>query len=72
MRTPYNIRLLTFLLLIGLLGCAPKTTPVHLADSTATTNAVREIQGKQMRTFRGPADILGDTTKNRRNRPLKP
>ena len=26
--------------------------------------------GKQMRIFRGPADILGDTTKNRRNRPL--
>lgn len=57
-------------LLIVLLGCAKPSSPPRATDSVSTAKAVREIHGKQMRTFRGPADILGDTTKNRRNRPL--
>jgi hypothetical protein len=28
------------------------------------------MQGKTMRTFLGPADILGDTTKNARHPPM--
>jgi hypothetical protein len=28
------------------------------------------MEGKHARTFRGPADILGDTTKNARRPPM--
>jgi hypothetical protein len=28
------------------------------------------MEGKHMRTFRGPDDILGDTTKNARKPPM--
>jgi hypothetical protein len=48
------------------LGCAREGAPPRVADSTQTANTVRQMHGKEMRTFRGPADILGDTTKNAR------
>jgi hypothetical protein len=52
--------------LMLVLGCAREAAPPRVADSTQTANTVRQMHGKPMRTFRGPADILGDTTKNAR------
>jgi hypothetical protein len=48
-------------------ACMKQAGPPHPADSVTTANAVQAMHGKVMRTFRGPADILGDTTKNQRN-----
>ena len=59
------------LLLMCTFACARQPAPPRVADSTATANSVRQMEGKHIRTFRGPADILGDTTKNARNAPLK-
>ncbi|HET6401242.1 MAG TPA: hypothetical protein VFH95_07560 [Candidatus Kapabacteria bacterium] len=55
-----------------ILGCAKQPAPPPMADSAATANSVRALEGKHFHTFRGPADVLGDTTKNRRNPPLIP
>ncbi len=51
-------------------GCVREPIPHPTADSATTAKSVQALQGKPMRTFRGPADILGDTAKNRRQVPL--
>jgi len=53
-----------------LFGCAKQTATSRVTDST--TNSVRKTSdvrpfGPPTRTFRGPADIIGDTAKNARN-----
>ncbi|HEY3875674.1 MAG TPA: hypothetical protein VGM92_09370 [Candidatus Kapabacteria bacterium] len=52
-------------------GCVREPAPIHIADSATTAKSVqalsKALQGKPMRTFRGPADILGDTAKNMRH-----
>jgi hypothetical protein len=48
------------------IGCAKQPAPMHLADSAATSKTFQQMEGKHARTFNGPADILGDTTKNAR------
>lgn len=55
------------LLAMTILGCARQPAPLPMADSTATANSVRRMEGKHFRVFSGPAEILGDTTKNERN-----
>jgi hypothetical protein len=60
--------LLVFVVL--LFDCAKQPAPPHVADSGQTANTVQQMHGKAMRTFRGPADILGDTTKNARKPPM--
>jgi nitrous oxide reductase accessory protein NosL len=52
---------------VVLAGCATRNEKPQAADSAATANAVQRLEGKTMRTFKGPADILGDTTKNQRS-----
>lgn len=47
-----------------------KSKIAPIADSTTTTNSVRQMEGAHFRLFRGPADILGDTTKNERKPPI--
>jgi hypothetical protein len=47
-----------------------KQLPPPLADSAATAKAFHETERKHPRTFRGPADIIGDTTKNARKPPM--
>ncbi len=49
------------------MACAKQPAPPPVADSTSTAKTVQQMQGKEMRTFKGPADILGDTTKNARD-----
>jgi hypothetical protein len=51
-------------------GCAKQPAPPRIPDSARTSNAVQEMQGKKMRTFHGPSEILGDTTKNARHPPM--
>jgi hypothetical protein len=58
-------RILIFGLLLG--ACSNKEQAHPVADTAATKNAVERLEGKTMRTFKGPAEILGDTTKNRRS-----
>ncbi len=41
-----------------------KQPPPPVADSAATANSLHKMEGKHPRMFRGPADIIGDTTKN--------
>jgi hypothetical protein len=57
-------------LCLMIFGCAKQAAPPPVADSAATAKAVHAIEGKHPRTFRGPADILGDTTKNARTPPM--
>jgi hypothetical protein len=47
-------------------GCAKQTPPSIMADSTVTAKTFQQLEGKHARTLNGPADILGDTTKNAR------
>ncbi|HWF43290.1 MAG TPA: hypothetical protein VG537_01485 [Candidatus Kapabacteria bacterium] len=61
------MKVISILILVFAAGCTRKESPPRPADSSTTANAVQQMQGKTMRTFRGPADILGDTTKNQRN-----
>ena len=57
-------------ILFSLIGCAKHPALPHIPDSARTSNAVQEMQGKKMRTFHGPSEILGDTTKNARHPPM--
>lgn len=56
-----------FIVALLIASCTTRQPAVHVTDSTSTTNAVRGIEGKPMRTFKGPAEILGDTAKNQRS-----
>jgi len=58
------IYLLAVSVAIALTACAKQPAPPPVADSAQTANTMQQMQGKEMRTFRGPADILGDTTRN--------
>jgi hypothetical protein len=49
------------------IGCAKRNDAPRPADSSSTATAVQRLEGKTMRTFKGPAEILGDTTKNGRS-----
>jgi hypothetical protein len=60
----------TIIATLLVIGCARQPAPPRIADSAATAHSVRQMEGKHMRTFRGPADILGDTTKNARKPPM--
>jgi hypothetical protein len=59
------------IILLSAFGCSKQPAPPPVADSATTAKAGQSIQGKKMRTFRGPADILGDTTKNARKPPMR-
>jgi hypothetical protein len=59
---------LRFVIALLLLAACAKTAPAPTrTDSAATKGAVERIQGKTMRTFKGPAEILRDTAKNQRS-----
>jgi hypothetical protein len=51
---------------ILIFGCTKQPPPPHLADSATTAKTFQQMEGKHARTFNGPSDILGDTTKNAR------
>jgi len=55
-----------FVGMLAIVGCVKQPIPQPTTDSARTAKTVQEMQGKPIHTFRGPADILGDTTKNAR------
>jgi hypothetical protein len=58
------------LILLFAFGCTKQPALPIAADSATTAKTVQQMQGKKMRTFTGPAEILSDTTKNARKPPM--
>jgi hypothetical protein len=67
---PSGLLAMTLVFAMIFSGCARQPAPPRMSDSVATANSVQRMEGKHFHIFRGPADVLGDTTKNQRKPPM--